>query len=152
MTGEEYLRSLLARVRAQTGILGIGSFIKKELEPVLYGWGGLHIDKIEISGSYAKDTAILGLTDVDLFISLKSTTPGTLSDIYYSLGNYLKNYGYVIRWQNVSIGITHKGFKVDLVPGKRQSFLTNDHSIYVSRRDTWTKTDVVLHISTIKGS
>jgi hypothetical protein len=39
------------------------------------------------------------------------------------------------------------GYSVDLVPAKRQSATTTDHSLYRRRADTWTKTNVLQHIA-----
>jgi hypothetical protein len=64
----------------------------------------------------------------------------------------LKTAGYQPRLQNVSVGITVHGYSVDLVPGKRQNWLYNDHSLYKRRGDTWTKTDVGQHIEKVKNS
>jgi hypothetical protein len=64
---------------------------------------------------------------------------------------FIKN-NYAIRKQNVSIGIKHNDIKVDLVPGKKQSGYTNDHSIYVSKKDTWTQTNIIEHIRIIRES
>lgn len=72
------------------------------------------------SGSHAKGTAVKAGTDVDLFISLKSTTTNTLKDLYNSLYSYLDNHGYEPRKQNVSIGIVLDNVEIDLIPAKRQ--------------------------------
>jgi hypothetical protein len=41
------------------------------------------------------------------------------------------------------------GFKVDLVPARRQGQYGNDHSLYLSKRNTWTKTNIQKHISIV---
>ena len=87
----------------------------------------------------------------DLFISIINTDMN-LRDLYNSLSEYFKEEGYTIRKQNVSIGIKHDGITVDLVPAKKQSGNTNDHSLYVSRKDTWIQTNVRTHIRTIVTS
>ena len=45
--------------------------------------------------------------------------------------------------------VDFSGFDVDLVPGKRQSAWTTDHSLYRRTADTWTKTNVTTHINTV---
>lgn len=47
--------------------------------------------------------------DVDIFLSLSSTTPGTLEDMYGSLYKSVMVAGYRARMQNVSIGIVVNG-------------------------------------------
>jgi len=104
------------------------------------------------TGSIAKGTAVSISTDADVFISLSSTTPDTLAQIYDSLHNTLAASGFSPRKQNVSIGISSLGFKIDLVPGKRQSQYGYDHSLYKHKTGGWTKTNVKTHVSQISSS
>jgi hypothetical protein len=122
------------------------------LHPVIRQWAGFYLLKIVPTGSYAKKTAIKGFTDIDLFISLSSKTPATLSEIYGSLSEYIKKVGYPVREQNVSIGIELSNFKIDLVPAKRQAESLWDHSIYRRKAKTWIKTNVNRHIAFVKNS
>ena len=43
-------------------------------------------------------------------------------------------------------------YSVDLVPGKRQNALSDDHSLYRRKADTWTKTNVLTHARTVVGA
>lgn len=52
----------------------------------------------------------------------------------------------------MSIGVTSGGFKIDFVPGKRQSQYGYDHSLYENKANTWVKTDVKAHVSYVSGS
>ena len=52
----------------------------------------------------------------------------------------------------MSINVNVGGFSVDLVPGKRQNVYDSDHSLYRRRADTWTKTNVVMHIEYVQHS
>ena len=47
---------------------------------------------------------------------------------------------------------TTNGVKVDLVPATKQPNVSHPHSIYVSKLDTWTKTNIHKHINIIKKS
>jgi len=112
-------------------------------------WNNQYIIEIIPSGSFAKETVIKGSAiDLDLLISLKNQTPFTLKEIYESLYEHLYH-SYCPRKQNVSIRIVFNGIKVDLVPAQRQPY---PHSIYVSKFDTWTKTNIHKHINIIKNS
>ncbi|GAA5526202.1 hypothetical protein Maes01_02801 [Microbulbifer aestuariivivens] len=108
--------------------------------------------KAEFSGSMSKGTAISLGTDADIFISLSSTTPGTLQEIYNSLNNAVVQSGYPARKQNVSIGTTVNGHKIDLVPGRRQDQYSNNHSLYRSKAGSWTKTNINTHINKVTSS
>jgi hypothetical protein len=107
---------------------------------------------MSFSGSFAKGTAICGETDVDFFLSLASNTPGTLKDLYTSLFQFVKQQGWNPRAQNVSVGVTNNGVKIDLVPGRKQAGSTTDHSLYRRKADTWTQTNVAEHIRVVTRS
>jgi len=106
----------------------------------------------KLSGSRAKRTAISLSSDMDIFISLSSTTAATLSTTYISLYEYMRFQVTQCKKQNVSIGVVYNKKKVDLVPGKRQHQYGDDHSIYKNKQDTWTKTNITTHISTVRNS
>jgi hypothetical protein len=60
--------------------------------------------------------------------------------------------GYYPKKQNVSINVKVNGQDVDLVPAKRQSTQTNDHSLFRSRANTWTKTNIAKHVNYVLAS
>lgn len=126
--------------------------IRSTIRPLyreIRNWAGKYLVKILPSGSFAKGTAIRGAVDIDLLISLKNQTPKTLKEIYDSLYVNLST-TYLAKKQNVSIGIQYQGIKLDLIPAKRMPNMTYPHSIYVSKLDTWTKTNIHKHITLIK--
>ena len=104
------------------------------------------------SSSFAKGTANNSGTDIDLFVSLASTTTNPLKELYDSLAATLQKAGYTPRRQNVSLGIRVGNYDVDMVPAKRQSSWGDDHSLYKQRADTWTKTNVAQHIALVSRS
>ena len=146
MSANDYLRGVIAKYRGDS--LRARS-AASDLRPVIDQWGGAYLLGATFSGSIAKGTAISLGSDADVFLSLTSTTPNTLAQIYESLFTAFSQAGYAPRRQNVSIGVFHQGCKIDLVPGKRQSQYGNDHSLYRSKASTWTKTDVVAHVNKV---
>jgi hypothetical protein len=149
MTADEYLHVLLQKYMVNVaGAEAAGN----KIYPVLEKWGNRYLNSAAFSGSLAKGTGISASTDADIFLSLSSTTPGTLSDMYSTLYNAVTVAGYTARKQDVSIGVTVNGYSIDLVPGRRQSQFGNDHSLYRNKKDTWTQTNVDTHISFVKGS
>lgn len=149
MTGDEYLIGILQKYAPNTaGAEAAGQIIY----PVLAKWGNSYLNCAEFSGSHAKGTAISIGTDADIFLSLSSTTSETLAEIFQKLYNAVTNAGYTARKQNVSIGVTVNGYSIDLVPGRRQSQYGNDHSLYRSKVNSWTQTNVATHIAYVQGS
>jgi hypothetical protein len=119
---------------------------------IIKGWAHKWLLEVTYSGSSAKGTAIRGVADVDLFISLSPDTPGTLSDLYNNLANYKPLQPLSPRRQNVSIGIKHSGCDIDLVPARKQQGNGGFHSLYRSKARTWTQTNVSRHIKIISES
>ncbi len=149
MTADEYLQGLLTKYAVNTeGAMSAG----KQIYPVLEKWSNGYLNKAGFSGSMAKGTGVSVSTDADIFLSLSSTTPGTLADMYTTLANAIAAAGYPVRKQDVSIGTTVNGYAIDLVPARRQSPNGNDHSLYRNRTGTWTLTNVETHISHVSGS
>lgn len=120
-----------------------------DIKNVITGWAGFQLSEIKLSGSCVKKTALKGKADCDLFISLKSDTVQTLGEIYKSLNERVIGKGYVTRLQNVSIGIKTNGLDIDLVPAKIITGYQNYHSLYLSKKNSWTKTNVDLHIQNV---
>jgi len=107
---------------------------------------------LSYAGSIAKGTGNSISTDVDIFISLRSDTASTLAAIYGSLFSLANDNGWTPRRQNVSIGITVAGKKIDLVPAKIQSGYQNYHSLYRNKTKTWTQTNIKLHVDRVAKS
>jgi hypothetical protein len=149
LSAEEYLRSLVQKYAVNVeGAEAAGN----QIYPVLEKWSNGFLIKAEFSGSLAKGTGVTLSTDADIFLSLTSTTPGTLSDMYETLCIAVSKAGRPVRKQDVSVGTTVNGYSIDLVPGRRQSQYGNDHSLYRNRTANWTKTDVQTHIDLVSGS
>ena len=168
MNPEVYIRSVIRTYRVREAVRALALAASKELYPLIRIWanhilGALdnngnilkphnYLLRIVPTGSIIKGTNIVGATDVDLFISLSYKTPSTLEEIYENLSRYLKLLGFCTREQDVSIGVNYKNVWIDLVPGKKQSGPTNDHSIYRKETRSWTKTNVWRHVSLVKKS
>ncbi len=123
----------------------------KKMTDFLSSWAGIYLSNLKLSGSTAKDTLIKGNTDIDIFISLKSSNTSTLKSLYNDLYNSL-NQELEIRKQNVSIGVVWNGLKFDLIPAKRYKNNSNYHSLYVRKGDTWTQANIDLHINKVVNS
>ena len=149
MTADEYLYSIIKKYAVNVSAAEAAA---NSLVPTINAWGGNLIVGKQFSGSLAKGTAVSLATDADIFVSLSSTTTNTLKEIYNTLYDALSGAGYSPRKQNVSIGVTVNGYKVDVVPGKRQSQQGNDHSLYKNRQNTWTKTNIDTHINLVQKS
>ncbi len=149
MTGLEYVNSVLQKYAVN---FSKATQYHQFFLPYITEWANGYLVAVKISGSSKKGTAVSNGTDVDLFISLTSTTHNTLNEIYESLFSYMNGKGFSVRRQNVSIGIDYNSDQIDLVPARRQSQYGNDHSLYISKKNSWTKTNIDTHISQVLNS
>jgi hypothetical protein len=149
MTPDQYLSSILAREAVDTGLNSPVRGVQAWLMPMLREWAGDKLLTVHPSGSFMKGTAVKSGTDIDLFISLSETTVEPLKEVYNLLSDRLKAKGLAPVRQNVSLNVSIFGYSVDLVPAKRQNAYATDHSLYRRKADTWTKTNVITHISTV---
>lgn len=152
MTPGQYVGSVLAKYAVRRGPTSPAELFGSTVAQPLRAWAGQQLSDLHYSGSYAKETGVHGLSDVDVFISLKSDTSMTLKDIYNSLFALAQREGWSPRQQDVSIGVDVNGTRGDLVPGKVQADYQNYHSLYRRKRDSWTQTNVTLHVNTVRNS
>ena len=152
VTADDYLLQILVRESVNTGIFSPVRSVQATLESAIREWANRFLVSISPSGSFVKGTANKSGTDIDLFISLSPETKETLKEIYESLFIKLQKKGYAPKRQNVSIKIRVGGYDVDLVPGKRQGYFSDDHSLYRRRADTWIKTNIQTHINHVTTS
>ena len=123
----------------------------ERLRGLVQRWYAARLVRVHNSGSFAKGTSIKGGTDLDLFISLKPRSGKSLKRVFEGLHQYAHQEGLKPRRQNVSIGVEVNGVKVDLVPARKHTG-KSDHSLYLSKRQGWTKTNVDKHITLIRRS
>lgn len=152
MTNNEYLNWILNKYQAKDLNLYAGKIF--DLNNLLRDRAGTCFSSILNSGSRAKWTAIHLASDVDYMISLKSgcnENNGWLKSIYDWLYSFL-SHRYITRKQNVSFRILLTDLEVDITPARKHSGNTNNHWLYVSKKDTWQQTNIQKHISDISQS
>lgn len=152
MTPDQYVDTVLARYAVSRGATSLAEQLGTTVAAPIRTWAGQQLNELRYSGSYAKETGVHGTSDVDVFVSLKSGTTSTLKEIYDSLFSLAHASGWSPRRQNVSVGVTVNGTRGDLVPGKVQAGQQNYHSLYLRKRDSWTQTNVALHVDTVINS
>jgi hypothetical protein len=152
VTTDQYVETVLAKYAVPRGPASPAEQLGATVAGPLRSWAGQRLNALQYSGSYAKETGVRGISDVDVFISLKSDTKQTLKELYEMLVTLAQNNGWSPRRQNVSVGVTVNGTRGDLVPGKVQAGYQNYHSLYIRKRDSWTQTNVALHEERVHNS
>jgi hypothetical protein len=148
---ERHLRAVLDR-HDLSSRLPLLNQVLSELSPFLGKWAGSYLVGVKPAGSCIKGTAILGQTDLDIFISLRSDLDMKLRDISISLRAYLESAGLSPRQQDVSFGINYRAVAIDVTVGRQHPSIPAYHSIYRSKADTWTQTNIDVHIDAVKRS
>lgn len=152
MTGDEYILSILKKYEVPRGPESAAEQTASRIAPKIQRWAGEWLAALSYSGSYAKQTAVHGVTDVDLFISLKPGMPGTLKKIYDELFILATLHGWNPRRQHVSIGISIDDLNLDLIPARARAGQERHHDLYWLKSDSSRQTDVNLHVDAVAKS
>ena len=152
LLAEKYLRDVVAKYEPTAAEKGSVLRAYGRLGPTLRSWAGEYLRALQLAGSYTKGTAIRGDTDLDIFVSLRRHTPGSLKDVFDNLSHTLHGYGLGVEQRNVSVRTWLGGLAVDVVPGRQQGGVGEYHSLYSRRRDAWIQTNIRTHITLVKGS
>jgi hypothetical protein len=147
-----YLAGILKNYTLPTGPASPAAKQARLLLPTLRVWASPYLAAVRWTGSYAKGTRVAGATDIDIFLSLKSSCPGTLKDIFRSLLAFLPRSGWSVVKGNVAATVTVAGFRIDVVAGRKQRPGASDHSLYRSRGDTWIQTNPDRHVAYVVNS
>lgn len=112
---------------------------------------------IQQSGSRAKGTAIKGKSDMDMFLSIDDpNNANTLKQYYDSIFDFLKRKNYIVRKQNVSIGVKYYGCDIDVVPAKKVNSMSyqryNDHYLWSNKHQNRMLTNIQKHIDMVQQS
>lgn len=155
-TADQYVARIVQKYAVATGPQSTAEITANGFRSLAEQWAAKCLRSVTVSGSYAKGTAvsssIAGGSDIDLFISLTSTTNGTMKELYEMFYKWLTDKNWTVKRQNVSLGITVGSIAIDFVPGKHQGGYSEDHTLYVRRGDTWKKTNVQDHINLVSWS
>jgi len=152
MTGDEYILSILKKYEVPRGPESPAEQTAKHIAPKIQRWAGGWLSALSFSGAYARQTAVHGVTDVDLFISLKPGMPGTMQKIYDELFTLAALHGWNPTRRNVAIGISKNGITLDLIPGRAQAGDESYHELYWLKSDSLRQTNLGLHIETAAKS
>ncbi len=77
VTPDQYVESVLAKYAVPRGTSTPAEQFGTIVAGPLTLWAGQQLNALQYSGSYAKETGVRGVSDVDVFISLASPTPRT---------------------------------------------------------------------------
>ena len=150
ITPDHYISSIVAKYAVAASAHSPALTAANRILPALRQWAGPSLLDIQLSGSYAKGTAISLSADLDLFLSFDTRRP--VRDIYWSLYRQSIAWGLAPRAQNVSFRIQLDGTHIDIVPGRRQRNTSADHTLYKRKQDSWVQTNIAEHIRLVRRS
>jgi hypothetical protein len=155
MLEDLYLMAVVAKHRVAEGPESTPERVRRQLAPALRRWGGRHLEGVTVSGSYAKGTAIRGVTlapadvDVDLFLSLAPEAPDSLADYQAALAQDLRQYQ--PKMGNVSVKVLVANTQVDVTIGRRMRE-SRDHTLWQSRSSRRIRTNVEEQVRFVRDS
>jgi hypothetical protein len=152
MTADEYLKKVLEKHRVIVGPLSLAEKAAREIAFLFERDFDPAPVATEISGSYAKGTAVRHNTDIDLLLSFTSSLKEPVAQLSFRVSQFLngnripcsrKGVAWCIHWGLVS---------VDIVPARRQDAHSQDLTLHHWRVGGWTKTNITKQISFVKNS
>jgi len=152
VSGVTYLRKVLAHYTLPKAALLRRAAAFATVRKTMVKWAGKQLAVVRPSGSFAKGTAVVGGSDVDMLVLLRRNTEGTLAELYQSAAQWLRHAGYAAKLQNVSAQVSVNGFRIDVVPARRQQAIGFTASLYRRRAQTWTQTNIRKQIDYVKTS
>lgn len=152
MMADEYLRSVLAKYELPSGPDSPADTAAADLDKPIKGWAGHYLMGVERCGSYANGTRVKGGTDIDLLVALGPRTPLQIPKLYERFFVYLKARDYKPARESISIGLSWRGLKVDLIPARQEWGSSNDYTVFETERSRTTRTNFGTHIKAVKDS
>jgi hypothetical protein len=152
MVPDVYVRSILSKYDLPSGEGSPAELAAAELMVPTTEWAGRFLQGISFCGSYANGTRVKGATDVDILVSLGPRTPLDIDKLYDRFFDFLKRKSFKPNRQNVSIGLSHHGLEIHLIPAKQEPGSSNDHRIFETAHQRVTRTNFDTHLKAVKES
>ncbi|HYL65490.1 MAG TPA: hypothetical protein VET47_00030 [Candidatus Limnocylindrales bacterium] len=149
---DEYLKKVLIKYRAPTGMPSRGYQASQQIYPIIQSWAGDTLLGAYSAGSFAKASSIRNSTDIDLLISLDPKTKGTPEEIYERLFRFVNSRGFHPTKKNISIGLKINDLSIDLIPAKKRDQSTDLHIIWKNLERTVVQTNVQYHNDFVRYS
>jgi hypothetical protein len=152
MVPDVYVRSILAKYDLPSGEGSPAESAAAELMIPITEWAGRFLQGINYCGSYANGTRVKGATDIDILVSLGPKTPLDADKLYDRFFDFLKRKDLQPKRQNVSIGLSHHGLEVHLIPARQELGGSNDQRIFETEHRRVIRTNFDTHLRVVKES
>jgi hypothetical protein len=152
MVPDVYVRSILTKYDLPSGEGSPAELAAAELAIPITEWAGRFLQGISFCGSYANGTRVKGATDIDILISLGPKTPLDADKLYDRFFDFLKRKDFKPRRQSVSIGLSHHGLEVHLIPARQESGGSNDQRVFETEHQRVIRTNFDTHLKVVKES
>jgi len=152
MSNDTYLRGLLAqqdlKPEEEAALRRLRDTIEAQLR------SGLNkIERIYYAGSFAKNTMIRELYDLDIVVYWANNCGFNLQDIYNAVGDALKKNWKVVKSKTVAWELPFEGgFHLDVVPGRALDATFKYANLYRTDTTTTLQTSIKIHIETVRNS
>ncbi len=151
MTTEQYAASVVEKYHVTPGTGSKAHRAADELLPVIKQWSKQYVQGINLSGAYAKNTAITLASPADLLITLSPVPGMTIKNVFWKLFEYLTDRDLRPRTRDVSIQLLSRGLWVDLIPAYREEKGPGD-VLFDKKTGAEVHTDVAQHVHLVANS
>jgi hypothetical protein len=98
------------------------------------------------TGAFEKGTANACGRQIDFLASFAPSTAESVVRLHAEVLSALEGLGYEPRQRDVSIAVTLKNVRLDIVPARRESMISDVHEVWLARLKKPVKTNLTQHI------
>lgn len=150
-SADQYVASVVQKYQVDTGTESPAHRAADGVIPMLKGWASDYLLGLELSGAYAKGTAVSLASHVDILITLKAVPEMSPKKTFWHLFQYLTDRELRPHTRRVSMQVRSNGVGVDLIPAFRESGNIGD-TLYNKESDDGIRTNVAQHVHLIASS
>lgn len=152
MSPHQYLISVLNSQKMPDDEITALKALRNEIEVNLRAFHGNYI-RFYYGGSYGKNTMIQAAFDLDIVMCFPSDERRTLRELFISVRESLKSFGYFVKPKNVALRLPgNNDFHLDIVPARAFDDSFQFLNLYRSETGTTRQTSIKAHIDSVRSS
>jgi hypothetical protein len=104
------------------------------------------------TGAFEKGTANASGRQIDFLASFAPATTDSVAHLNAEMMRSLEGLGYEPRQRDVSIAVTIRNVRLDIVPARREAMITDVHEVWLARLNKPVKTNLTQHVLDTQSS
>ena len=146
VSASEYLHGILEREAVDHGPGSPIARIGGKITALCQAWGSRDIMDVAVGGSFEKSMANRSGVSVDYVVWIDAQSERRIPEIYESMFSAFRRLGLAPIRRDVTIALDVGNMRVDLLPAKRLSLISDIHEIYSTRRGAAITTNLNQHV------